>query len=632
MSFLCGSCLGKLLGKGVVYLITIYSFLVFLISIFVFYNITSSGAIYSLSICKWINLNSIDILWTFYFDSITAVMLVVITLISFLVHFYSIEYMAFDPHLSRFMSYLSLFTLFMIILVTGGNFLQMFVGWEGVGLSSYLLINFWFTRIQANKSAIKAMLVNRVGDFFILISIFILAATFKSLDYLSVFTSVPLFKNFMLNFLGIFISPIDLICFCLLLGSMGKSAQLGLHTWLPDAMEGPTPVSALIHAATMVTAGIFLIVRCSFIFEYSPLVLEITMIIGSLTAFFAATVGLMQNDIKKVIAYSTCSQLGYMFFACGMSGYNVGIFHLANHAFFKALLFLSAGSIIHSISDEQDLRKMGGLKNVIPFSYSCIIIGSLALSGFPFFAGFYSKDTILEISYSNFSLTGHFCFYLGTMAAFFTAFYSMRIIFLVFLSNSNGNRYVITSAHESKINIMLPLFILSIMSLIIGYVTKDLFIGLGTNFWNSSIFISPSNYLLSDIEFISLSFKLFPFFFTLIGTFIAFYAYSLNIKYYYRLKKTNFFFKEVYNFLNKKWYFDRLYNQYISISLLNFGFLFSYKIIDRGLLESFGPFNVTYLIKNVHFIKLYQSGDILDYVYIGLFSILYIVTLYIYIY
>jgi NADH-ubiquinone oxidoreductase chain 5 len=614
LGFICGSCLGKLLGKGSTYITVVLSFLSFLASFFVFYSVVSLGETYNLQICKWINLNSIDVFWNFYFDSITVVMLVVVTFISFLVHFYSVEYMAFDPHISRFMSYLSLFTFFMIILITGGNFLQMFVGWEGVGLSSYLLINFWFTRIQANKSAIKAMLVNRVGDFFILIAIFILVATFKSVDYLSVFTSAPLFESFMLNFLGTFVSPIDLICCCLLLGSMGKSAQLGLHTWLPDAMEGPTPVSALIHAATMVTAGVFLIVRCSFLFEYSNLALEITMVIGSLTAF-----------------YSTCSQLGYMIFACGLSGYNVGLFHLVNHAFFKALLFLSAGSIIHAISDEQDMRRMGGLKNLLPFSYSCVIIGSLALSGFPFFAGFYSKDTILEVSYASFSLAGHFCYYMGTLAALFTAFYSMRIIFLVFLSTPNGNRPVVVSSHEAKANIMLPLIVLTIMSLIIGYMAKEMFIGLGTNFWNSSIFIIPSHYLLFDVEFLNLSFKLSPLFFTLAGIFLSFELYTLNLKTYYKQKKT-YTFKIIYNFLNKKWYFDRFYNKHVSSFFLNFGLFLSYKLVDRGLLEAFGPSSVTDTIKPVYSIKSYQSGDILDYLYITAFFIVYIIIVCIYTY
>ena len=313
----------------------------------------------------------------------------VVTFVSSIVHLYSTEYMEHDPHLPRFMSYLSLFTFFMLILITANNFLQMFVGWEGVGLSSYLLINFWFTRIQANKAAIKAMLVNRVGDFAILLAIFSIYFIFNTLDYEVIFTLVPLVLNYSVVIGFLKLPLLDLICILLFIGAMGKSAQLGLHTWLPDAMEGPTPVSALIHAATMVTAGVFLLARCSFIFEFSPVALNFVTFIGSLTAFFAATTGLFQNDMKKVIAYSTCSQLGYMIFSCGLSSYEVGVFHLSNHAFFKALLFLGAGSVIHAVNDEQDMRKLGGLQKLLPFSYAIMLIGSLALMGFPFLTGFY---------------------------------------------------------------------------------------------------------------------------------------------------------------------------------------------------------------------------------------------------
>jgi proton-translocating NADH-quinone oxidoreductase chain L len=329
-------------------------------------NIINTGECYKLTLGSWIAVDNLIIDWSFNFDSLTLIMLIVVTFISTLVHLYSTEYMAEDPHLFRFMSFLSLFTFFMLILVTANNFLQMFVGWEGVGLSSYLLINFWFTRIQANKSAIKAMLVNRIGDFFILLSLFLIYYLFNTLDYEIVFNLSKTVSYSKINFFNNTIPVIDIICFFLFLGAMGKSAQIGLHIWLPDAMEGPTPVSALIHAATMVTAGVFLIARCSFLFEMSPIILNFIVIIGSLTALFASTTGLFQNDIKKVIAYSTCSQLGYMIFACGLSGYDIGIFHLFNHAFFKALLFLAAGAIIHSLNDEQDMRKMGNLIFYLP--------------------------------------------------------------------------------------------------------------------------------------------------------------------------------------------------------------------------------------------------------------------------
>ena len=396
MGFISGSLFGRLIGYGSCIITTSSIFISFLLSCSVFMHVLNTGVTYKLLMGSWIFVEFLQINWCFCFDSLTCIMLLVVTFISTLVHLYSIEYMAHDPHLPRFMSYLSLFTFFMLILVTGNNFLQMFVGWEGVGLSSYLLINFWFTRIQANKSAIKAMLVNRVGDFFILLGLFSIYYVFNSLDYDIVFSLVPLVTDLKLLFINFEISAIDLICLFLFLGAMGKSAQLGLHTWLPDAMEGPTPVSALIHAATMVTAGVFLLARCSYLFEFSPFVLNLIMFIGASTAFFASTTGLFQNDIKKVIAYSTCSQLGYMMIACGTSGYAAGMFHLTNHAFFKALLFLSAGSIIHALADEQDMRKMGGLLKFLPFTYSMMFIGSLSLMGFPFLTGFYSKDLILE--------------------------------------------------------------------------------------------------------------------------------------------------------------------------------------------------------------------------------------------
>jgi len=433
LGFLSGIFLGKYLNKGVCFITTFNLFLSFLLSLIALLNTIFTGVNSKLSFGVWIIIDSLQVNWSFLFDSLTLIMLFVITFISTLVHLYSIEYMENDPHLPRFMSYLSLFTFFMLILVTGNNFLQMFVGWEGVGLSSYLLINFWFTRIQANKAAIKAMLVNRIGDFALLLAIFSIYFIFESLDYDVVFNLVPIFIDSKIIIKNFEVSAIDLICILLFIGAMGKSAQIGLHSWLPDAMEGPTPVSALIHAATMVTAGVFLISRCSFLFEFSPIALVVVTIVGSGTAFFASTTGLFQNDLKKVIAYSTCSQLGYMVFACGLSSYEVGLFHLSNHAFFKALLFLGAGSIIHAVNDEQDMRRMGGLRSLLPFSYAIMLIGSLALIGFPFLTGFYSKDTILELAYAKYNIVGHFSFFLGTLAAFFYCilFYSF-IIFSFF--------------------------------------------------------------------------------------------------------------------------------------------------------------------------------------------------------
>jgi len=393
---------------------------------------------------------------------------------------------------------------------------------------------------------------------------------------------------------------------------MGKSAQIGLHTWLPDAMEGPTPVSALIHAATMVTAGVFLIIRCSYLFENSPFVLSLITIIGAMTAFFAATTGLFQNDMKRVIAYSTCSQLGYMVFACGLSSYEVGIFHLYNHAFFKALLFLGAGSVIHAMSDEQDMRKMGGLKNILPFTYSIMIIGSLALIGFPFLAGFYSKDIILEISASTYTVVGQFSYVLGILAAFCTSFYSTRLLYLVFLSNTNSNKNIVFNAHEGSWRMTLPLFLLAILSILIGYLSKDLFIGFGTNFWGASIFITPYNYTMTDIEFLDIQYKLLPFIVTLLGTIAAYSLYTYKLKDYYFIKKTALY-KSIFTFFNKKWYFDRMYNEYIIQRLLNDSYFIFYQENDRGLLEKYGPYGISNILLDQSIIlQRFFNGHIQD--------------------
>jgi len=595
IGFFSGSLFGRFLGFGVCILTTSNIFFCLILSLFLFYDILANEIVYKIILGSWIFSDSISINWSFCFDSLTSVMLIVVTFISTLVHLYSIEYMRHDPHLQRFMSYLSLFTFFMLILITANNFLQMFVGWEGVGLSSYLLINFWFTRIQANKAAIKAMLVNRIGDFALLLAIFTIYSTFNSLDYDIIFTLVPLFIDSSILVGTARFPVIDIICILLFIGAMGKSAQIGLHSWLPDAMEGPTPVSALIHAATMVTAGVFLLARCSFIFEFSNTALNFVLFIGSATAIFAATTGLFQNDMKKVIAYSTCSQLGYMIFACGLSSYQLGVFHLSNHAFFKALLFLGAGSIIHAVADEQDMRKMGGLKKLLPFSYAIMLIGSLALMGFPFLTGFYSKDAILELAFAQFNIGSHFAYYLGCFAAFFTAFYSVRLLFLVFLAKPNGNRKTILNSHEASWEIGLPLLILSIFSVSIGFLTKELFIGFGTKFWGNAIFILPQNYGLTDIEFINLSAKLFPLILTIFGSFLAYILYSFELNSFFALKQKSTF-KYIYVFINKKWYFDRIYNQFVGQNVLNLSYLFSYNDIDRGILEKIGPSGIIDII------------------------------------
>jgi len=614
IGFLSGILTGRWLSLGVGFITTVCTFSSFLLSTAACYINLYSAQTVIVNVTPWFFSDSFFLDWSFCFDSLTCIMLVIVTFISTLVHLYSTEYMENDPHKTRFMSYLSLFTLFMLILVTANNFIQMFVGWEGVGLSSYLLINFWFTRIQANKSAIKAMLINRIGDFFLLLAIFSLFFCFNTLNYDIIFSLSPLLVGFKLQLFGMKMPIVDLICLFIFFGAVGKSAQLGLHTWLPDAMEGPTPVSALIHAATMVTAGIFLVSRCSYIFEFSSFILNLICFLGSCTAFFAATTGLFQNDMKKVIAYSTCSQLGYMMFACGLSSYDVGIFHLSNHAFFKALLFLSAGSVIHAAGDEQDMRKLGGLKNLLPFSYSMTLVGSLALIGFPFLSGFFSKDVILEISYAKYTIEGHFCYILGCLAAFVTSFYSTRLLFLVFLSNPNGNKILYLHAHEASWKMGLPLFLLSIASVLIGFLTKDIFIGFGTSFWGASLFVLPYNYLILDIEFINIFFKLVPLFVTILGVTCSYLLYTLYLSNFLLLKNINVF-KIIYSFFNKKWYIDRIYNEAVGQPLLYLCLHTCYKSIDRGLLENFGPFGIVESFKQISLKFLtYQTGYVLDYV------------------
>lgn len=442
---------GKLLGKNGVQILNISCmFITFLISSLIFYEVALLRYTCLIDLGLWFNLGSARVNFEFLFDTITATMLFAVSLVSLLVHIYSLDYMGEDPHFIRFMTYLTLFTLFMFVLLTSANFIQFFAGWEGVGLASYLLINFWYTRTQANTSALKALIVNRFGDFALYTAILIIFLTFKTLNFYTIFALVETFANTTINLLYLQIPVVELLCLFLFIGAVGKSAQVGLHVWLPDAMEGPTPVSALIHAATMVTAGVFLIIRCSPLFEYAPNTLVVVTVFGALTAFFAASVGLVQNDLKKVIAYSTCSQLGYMVFACGSSGYAIGFFHLVNHAFFKALLFLCAGSVIHSLLNEQDIRRMGGIVKILPLTYVMMLVGSLSLMGFPYLTGFYSKDAILEFVFSSNTVFSLFAYILGVLSAFFTAFYSWRLLHLTFFANkTNTLKSAALTAHES---------------------------------------------------------------------------------------------------------------------------------------------------------------------------------------
>ncbi len=482
---------GKFIGDRNSEIVT--SLLVSISAIFsaiIFYEVIFNQYEENIKIATWINSGSLEVNWSMKIDALSSVMLVVVTFVSALVHIYSIGYMSHDPHKPRFMAYLSLFTFAMLMLVTADNFIQLFFGWEGVGLCSYFLIGFWFKKETANAAAIKAFVVNRVGDFGFALGIFLIFYLFGSVNYTEVFNQIPTVIDEKLNFLGIQINAIDLICILLFIGAMGKSAQIFLHTWLPDAMEGPTPVSALIHAATMVTAGVFLVVRCSPIYEYSELALNVVTIIGMSTAFFAASIALVQTDIKKIIAYSTCSQLGYMFFAAGVGAYNVAIFHLFTHAFFKALLFLGSGSVIHAFKDEQNINNMGGVWKKLPYTYVLMIIGTLALTGFPLLSGFYSKDAIIEFAYLSGATTGYYAAGIGILTAFLTAIYSWRLIFKTFHGQYNNKKIKIEETHESPLVMLIPLIILSIGAIFAGFIFKDLFIGYEgiNNFWNESIF------------------------------------------------------------------------------------------------------------------------------------------------
>lgn len=557
---------------------------------------------YIINLGNWIDFDNLSIDWEFCIDSMNILLLFVVIFISILVHLYSYDYMKNDPHFTRFISYLSLFTFFMIILLAANNFIVMFIGWEGVGLSSYLLINFWYTRIQANKAAIKAMIINKIGDFGLMVGMMLIFKFFETFNY---------HELFMLNYL--YQTKMDLICFFLFIGCMGKSAQIGLHMWLPDAMEGPTPVSALIHAATMVTAGVFLVIKCSFLFEFAEFTLGFITIIGAITSLYGASVGFMQYDIKKIIAYSTCSQLGLMFCACGLSAYSLGLFHLINHAFFKALLFLCAGSIIHALNDEQDIRKMGGLKNILPFTYVSMLIASLSLMGFPFFSGFYSKELILFITYLDQFRFSYFKFGLLYLASILTVLYSLKILYKVFFNKPLGYKKKYLLAHEASPIVLIIYSILIFFSIFSGYLLKDMLVGHGSVFLANSIFYLPKNYMLSYAEFINPSIKLLVLFIPIIGLFIYFQVYKynfLNFKYYY-----------LFVFLNKKYFFDRVLNMF-NLLFIRLSFNFFYVIIDKGIIESIIQINLNLINFISNFIKKKSNYNL--FFYLKIFFILFI--------
>ncbi len=592
-----------------------------ILSLFIFYNVIIENYENNFTIVSWISSGSLNVNWSIKIDPLSSVMLVVVTLVSAIVHIYSIGYMSHDPHKPRFMAYLSLFTFSMLALVTSDNFLQLFFGWEGVGLCSYFLIGFWFKKDSANAAAIKAFVVNRVGDFGFALGIFLIFYMFGTVNYNEVFQKIPEFHKNEINFFGISINSINLICILLFIGAMGKSAQIFLHTWLPDAMEGPTPVSALIHAATMVTAGVFLVVRCSPIFEYSELALNIVTIVGMSTAFFAATVALVQNDIKKIIAYSTCSQLGYMFFAAGVGAYNVAMFHLFTHAFFKALLFLGSGSVIHSFKDEQNISAMGGIWKKLPYTWILMIIGTLALTGFPFLSGFYSKDAIIEFAYLSGNTTGYYAAIIGIFTALLTAIYSWRLIFKTFHGSYNNKKLNIKEMHESPLVMIIPLIILSVGAIFSGFFFKELFIGHN----------STENFWLNSIKFLEPLSKNHPPLWVIYSTPIL-VVLAIPFSYYLFIHNKNITDwlvnenKPLYNFLLNKWYFDEFYN-YLFVKRFKKIGIFFWKNVDVKIIDKYGPDGISNLIKILSnkAVK-FQSGYIYHYALIMLLGFSAILT------
>ena len=566
------------------------------LSLIIFYKVLIQGYENNFILAKWISSESLNVNWSIKIDALSSIMFVVVTLISALVHIYSIGYMANDPHKSRFMSYLSLFTFAMLTLVSSDNFLQLFFGWEGVGLCSYFLIGFWFKKETANAAAIKAFVVNRVGDFGFALGIFLIFYLFGTLNYNEVFLEISNFTDEKISILGFYYNAIDLICILLFIGAMGKSAQIFLHTWLPDAMEGPTPVSALIHAATMVTAGVFLVVRCSPIYEYSQLALTIITIVGMSTALFAASVALAQNDIKKIIAYSTCSQLGYMFVAAGVGAYNVAMFHLFTHAFFKALLFLGSGSVIHTFKDQQNINKMGGVWKNIPYTYVFMIIGTLALTGFPFLSGFYSKDAIIEYAFLRGSGIGYWAATIGIFTAFLTSIYSWRLIFKTFHGTYNNKEIDIKSIHESPIVMIAPLFILAIGSIGAGFIFKELLIGYDSSqkFWKDSIiFLNPLSTEHPPLWFLLTTPVL-----VITSIPVSFYLFIKNKSILNEIVEMNL---PLFNFLKNKWYFDEVYEFLFVKTAKNIGSFF-WKKIDVETIDRLGPDGISKLIKFLVFI------------------------------
>tara|TARA_B100001540_G_C15803673_1_gene641063 strand:+ start:1014 stop:2921 length:1908 start_codon:yes stop_codon:yes gene_type:complete len=591
-----------------------------ILSIVIFYNGITAGSYGNFKIFEWISSGNFVANWSIKIDPLSSIMLVVVTLVSSIVHIYSIGYMSHDPHKPRFMSYLSLFTFSMLALVVSDNFLQLFFGWEGVGLCSYLLIGFWYKRNSANNAAIKAFIVNRVGDFGLAVGIFLIFYHLGTINYDEVFSLIPTLVNKEINFLGFEYNLITIICLSLFIGAMGKSAQFLLHTWLPDAMEGPTPVSALIHAATMVTAGVFLVVRCSPIFEYSSVALNVVAVIGMITAIFAASVALVQNDIKRIIAYSTCSQLGYMFFAVGVGAYHVAMFHLFTHAFFKALLFLGSGSVIHAFKDDQDIRNMGGVWKQLPYTWVLMLIGTLALTGFPLLSGFYSKDAIIEFAFLKHTFMGNSVAIVGIITAFLTSIYSWRLIFKTFHGKYMNKKIPIKETHESPLIMLVPLIFLAFGAIFSGYLFKELFIGENSeSFWlNSIFFIEMTSHDNIPLWFLALTPLL-----VIISIPVSYFLFVKDKKILDGFKER---YKTFYNFLLNKWYVDEFYEIILVNPIKKIGYIF-WKKGDEGTIDRFGPNGISKIIKLISDKAVqFQSGYIYDYAFIMLIGLSALIT------
>lgn len=666
VGFLIAGLFGRVLGPRPSEIITTaLLFVAAVLSWVSFIQVGFGDGATRVQVAQWMSVGDLQVDWAFRIDTLTAMMLVVVNTVSALVHLYSMGYMHEDPHRPRFFAYLSLFTFTMLMLVTADNLVQMFFGWEGVGLASYLLIGFWYQKDSANAAAMKAFIVNRVGDFGFLLGIFTVFVLFNGVTFDAIFPRVAELANANFTFLGIEWHALTIACLLLFMGAMGKSAQFLLHTWLPDAMEGPTPVSALIHAATMVTAGVFMVARLSPIFEYAPAALTVVTVIGGITAFFAATVGLVQNDIKRVIAYSTCSQLGYMFVALGVGAYSAGVFHLFTHAFFKALLFLGAGSVIHAMHHEQDMRHMGALRRYIPLTTAMMAVGTLALTGFPFTAGYYSKDAIIEAAYAAHSTAGSFAFLATVVAAFMTSFYSWRLFFLTFegtarwghghhghhahaphshegVEHDDHDRDVEPASHaqhehghhgdhtphESPLVMLLPLIVLAIGAVVAGIVFHNAFIGEGyQEFWKGALFTRPENHILEEMHHLPGWVPLLPTVMMALGFVLAYYMYIVDAKQPAKLAADH---PILYRFLLNKWYFDELYDAIFVRPAMAIGRFF-WRTGDQRIIDGLGPDGISARVLDVtRGVVRVQTGYVYHYAFAMLIGVAALVTFYLF--